>query len=170
MKKSKKKEIVLAGLALLLILVVTFQLLDTSSSDAATDKKSLNGKDEFGLESIQNKYLEFLNDYLNSKNASVFDGFGKPHKRIDLERDPFQKPRSDGGKQPSDGRPVQNSKLETLKLEGVFWHKKSPSAVINKKIVYVGSRIGRFKVIKIFPKKVIVSSDKEILVLKLKWN
>jgi len=54
-----------------------------------------------------------------------------------------------------------------LKLGGVLWDEKAPSAIINEKIVQVGNRVAGYRVVRITPSRVLLSAGRENRVLEI---
>ncbi|MCG8606862.1 hypothetical protein MJD09_17985 [bacterium] len=53
------------------------------------------------------------------------------------------------------------------RVTGILWDEREPGAVINSKVVQVNSRIGSYRVISIFPEKVVLALGSRELVLNM---
>ncbi|MFQ5641858.1 MAG: hypothetical protein ACE5IR_28110 [bacterium] len=161
MTQTKKKEIFLAVSVLALIVLIGFQFLNSSERNAEDVTASDENESREAAE-----YVGFLDEYLHTRNIVIFD-YEKEPKLSGQIKDPFQKPSIRTVRTVSP-KPRKTRRSRSFKLNGILWHKRSPSAIINNKIVYVGSRIGKFRVRNIFQNKVILTSQKETHILKLK--
>ena len=62
---------------------------------------------------------------------------------------------------------VETPQPPELKLQGIFFNPRSPSAVVNGRTVYVGDRVSGVRVAAITPKAVTLSSETFTNVLSL---
>ncbi|MFQ5824555.1 MAG: hypothetical protein ACE5JB_10910 [bacterium] len=124
------------------------------------------------LDEMQDTYLKLFSEYKKLKLKPQYNNNVHSKSNFVLIRDPFELPKSKIKKinnslisKTSDKNINFNKK--PLKLIGTLWDETSPSAIINDKIVNVGSYIGSYKVIKILPNRAILTSNKNILVLEI---
>lgn len=168
MKKFIKIEIGLG--AVLLVAVLQF-------SDVVSLKNLLHlNFDEIlvdpTLDEIQDTYLHLLDEYNKLKLNTESRNKDYSKSTFQLIRNPFELPKStikknDNRLNRKTSTRINNQSQNRLRLCGILWDEKSPSAIIGNKIVYVGSRVGSYKVIQILPHKVILSSRRKTLVLRL---
>lgn len=161
MSRDRIKKLFLFAMApVLLLAVFGFQLLDSSPSN-------YDGgiMDEAGFDEIDRTYLNLFREF---KQLKIENRSYQSKSRVVkvLNRDPFVRPYVDF----RDSNNPSTPKLFTennLKLTGVLWNEQSPSAVINGEIVQVGSRLGSFRVSRIQPETVTLTSAKSRVVLEL---
>ena len=62
---------------------------------------------------------------------------------------------------------AEEPKAPELKLQGIFFNPRSPSAVVNGKTVYVGDKVSGFRVFAITPQNVTLGTATQTNVLDL---
>ena len=160
MSRVRIEKLLLFAIApMLLLAVFGFQLLDSSppNHDAGI-------MDEAGFDEIDRTYLNLFREF---KQLKIESWNHKSKSRVGkvLRRDPFVRPDVDlNNIDPSTPKFFTEN---NLKLTGVLWDEQSPSAVINGEIVQVGSQLGSFRVARIQPEKVILTSAESRVVLEL---
>jgi len=53
-------------------------------------------------------------------------------------------------------------------LNGIFWNKKKPGALINDEVVGIGTRLNNFTVINISPESVMINDGEKEMILKMR--
>ncbi len=88
----------------------------------------------------------------------------EPEKKIEIIRDPFL-----ASKNPEKIQTIAMKKPTTqLKLSGILWDDRIPSAIINSKIVEIGDLIEGKTVVDIERDRVIVMEDGKIFIIELR--
>ncbi len=145
---KKRVELTVVGF-LLMVLVITF----ANSIVKIRPRAAMKGKDQ------PSPALQEAGEYLFRTKASVQKGRLTEEKTL-WGRDPFMLHGS---------ADAEAASAENLKLMGITIGKNSkPIAIINDQLVGPGSKIGKFRILKVFPTKVIVSDGEKTFELEMK--
>jgi len=133
--QDELKKIIITGS---LVVVLIFVLI--SNVQKANKKKKMVKEAKSIAESVQpdKKFVPQL--------SGLYGRLSEEVKNIQVERDPFTKLKIAPATTPSQG----------LYLIGVAWDDDSPKAIINDKIVAIGSVIQGYRVVEIYKDKVIL--------------
>ena len=137
---SKKDKIQLLITGILVIVLLYLVLFWGRNKIAATEKKRSLQK-SLSVESS-------LDDKAKHLSAlPLYERLEAETRDLKLKRDPF-----------SQGEKLEEEfSVDSLHLAGIAWDEEEPKAIINNEIIDVGQVIGKFKVLRIHPDKVIVN-------------
>lgn len=154
-------------LFVVLVIMVGLQLKSSTATDYAEDENDESIYSNHESEFSQNYYLEFINEYMESQLTTIFNSSADSSKLYKLDKELFSVPKIQSNQKIVSNHTPQKPSKNNFKLYGILWDKKTPSAIINNEIVHVGSRLGLFKVSRIFPHKVYLTSKKQTLILTI---
>jgi len=160
-KPNLKKTFLSLGLVLIFI-VSGFQFLDSSPFKDTSYPNDIEQDER--LDDIDKIYLKLFKEYKESGRRNQSYRFKQSRKSTLNRRDPFVRPGTGFVNVIYRGRRVGK---QVLKLNGIFWDRTSPSAIINGEIVRVGSQLGLYKVKQIQQQRVILKSPGNEIVLQM---
>lgn len=166
--RKQLKEL-MVGL-IVVVLVLQFHLFHPMDHFIPLNFNDILG-DQIGNEDLK-VYLRFIKKY--DEDAFDPDGFTKDKWKsaTSIRRDPFDIPVKENRQivkvETGKIRDVpQSTPRVSLKLNGILWDEKAPSAVVNGEIVHVGQRVGSYMVIQIRPQVVILKAGSRKVALRL---
>ena len=179
-KKKEQQQIMITGvLVAVLILIVIFQVVRMKNKykkppppPPPISFDSLEGDDEPAIVDVPEAPDFEPRDYDEPKSTSkdldivtgsAYDQLKAEARKIPLDRDPFTLKKIRHKEEREDAGPIR---IE-LELVGIAWDPVTPKAIINNKIVKVGSTIGPYTVLEITQEQVTLSDGNEQIELFL---
>jgi len=168
LQKKTKIAIILA----IVLIILGFGFYETFPIKNSSQKQSNPLSDELSLDEMQQIYIKISTTYKELKQRKNLYRSQKSETFFEIKRDPFETPtkkQKTGQKGAKKKTPTKRkSKVQIrLTLNGILWDEESPSAIINGEVVYVGGKIGSYRVRSILPEKVILTSRGKRRVLQL---
>ncbi len=157
MAKVNIKKLLFLTVGLIFLMLFAIRLLDPSLSAGQAQNSDLG---------IDNSYFRLFHE-LKEPQQTNYNFESRESTRVPvLQRDPFVRPDADSS---TNSLSLLEKFLDQsdLKLSGILWHNKFPSAVISGEVVQVGNKLGRFRVKRILKKQVILFSPNGKIVLHL---
>ena len=157
MNKFLRKETYI-GFSIFVVAPLIYLLLPAGETQSSLMTTELAEMDETFLllfRDIKQSKLEFDTYEANEEELSIAGS------------DPFALPSEREQRFGETNVATSKKSSHPLTLKGILWDDVAPSAIINKKIVRVGSQIGSFRVAHIWPQEVLLKSQNNELVLKI---
>jgi len=166
--KLLDKKIKIAIILVIVLIILGFGFYETFPIKNSSQKQSNQSFDELSLNEMQQLYVKISKTYKELKQNQNLYRSKNSESFFEIKRDPFETPiKKQNIRKSKPSTKPKSIKQIPLTLNGILWDEESPSAIINGEVVYVGGKIGSYRVRSILPEKVILTSRGKRRVLQL---
>ena len=170
--KSLHKKIKTASILVIVLIILGFGFYETFPTKNLSQKQSNQLSDEQSFNEMQQIYIKISNTYKELKQDKNPYRSQNLESFFEIKRDPFETPIKKQKKEQNRAKKKTPTKPKSIKqipltLNGILWDEETPSAIINGEVVYVGGKIASYRMLRILPEKVILTSGGKRRVLRL---